>query len=238
MFADLEWLIKLQKLDREIYQITGERRTAESNIRRLEVEIEEVLLTRIKHVRLLNELRDEKEAKLEDVADHERILEQKKADLENDKKTKKEHIRREILKLEQAVIVFTEKVDKIDLETKKIEKQIKVLDQKHKELNDNKKSEEKKVVKLVKKSKKELGQFQKKREIIEKNIRKPFLNHYNRIMKIRNGVAITFVSDKGLCNGCKIHVPFQFQQKIRKMNDYNICEGCGRILVVKDAIVD
>ena len=84
---------------------------------------------------------------------------------------------------------------------------------------------------MGKSSEKELEKLIKKKQKVEKQIRTPFLNHYNRIMRIRNGIAITFVTEDGLCEGCKIHIPYQLQQKVKLQDDYNICEGCGRILV-------
>ena len=234
MFKDLEWLIKLQKIDSEIYVETGEQRRSESYQDKIKFEIEEQTLFQFRVKKELDELIEDKENVLNDIGDQKRILEQKKSDLQNDKKTKKEHITREILKLEQAVVVFTDRAEKVDAEIKELENEIRNYDQKIEEQEKVLKSEEKKLKKLDKDNKKSLDEMLKVREEICSNIRKPFLNHYDRILKIRNGIAITYASEKGLCNGCKIHIPYQYQQKIKKMADYNICEGCGRILVDSD----
>lgn len=235
MFKDLSWLIKLQKVDSEIYVETSEQRRSESFQDKIKFEIEEQTLFQYRVKKELEEVLKEKEAVLNDIGDQKRILEQKREDLQNDKKTKKEHIKREILKLEQAVIVFTERADRVDNQIKEHQTEIDKFDKKIEELEKILKNETKKLKKIDKDNKKSLDDLLKTRDDICVNIRKPFLNHYDRILKIRNGIAITYVTDKGLCQGCKIHVPYQYQQKIKKMSDYNICEGCGRILVDKEA---
>lgn len=236
MFIDLEWLIKLQLLDYEIYQLTADQRKANNNVKKLSDEVEDVSLRKIKQGRELKRTIEEKSKLLDDIQEQKRILEQKRVDLQNDKKTKKEHIRREIKKMEQAVEVFTQRVDTISQDISRLEQEIHDKEDRVTGLKTDLQDEDKSIVKVVKKTKKQLTELEKKRALLEVNIRKPFLNHYNRIMHIRNGVAITYVNEKGLCQGCQVHIPLQFQQKIKLMEDYNICEGCGRILVLKEAM--
>jgi uncharacterized protein len=231
MFEDLKWLVELQKIDNQIYQLTSEERNIESQIQRMKHEIEEKKLNKVKLIRRQRDLTEDKDTYVTDIADHKRILDQKETDLDNDKKTKKEHIKREVKKLEKAVEVFddrvtelTTEIDSIIAEISEIEKFISKTDKKIK-------TEEKRKNEISKLNVKDLEKLEKKKQKIEKSIRTPFLNHYNRIMKIRNGMAITIVTPEGLCNGCKIHIPYQLQQKIKLKDDYNICEGCGRILV-------
>jgi len=236
MISDLEWLIKLQKVDTRIFILTGEERKSEANIAKLKIAIEELLFKKLK---ISNELKEKQNYIVElkdDIEDHKRILEQKKLDLTNDRKTKKEHIRREIKKLEKAVIVFSEKVVENVKEEKEIKKRKESAQKEIETVQQNVEDEENEIKKIVKKSKRSFNKLIKERDITDSNIRKPFLNHYNRIRKIRNGIAITFVDDTGLCTGCKIHVPYQLRQKIKQMDDYNICEGCGRILVVEEVL--
>ena len=236
MFNDLEWLIKLQQLDNKIYLLTGEQRNSEDRINSLKLNLEEISITKIKLNRELKKQIRKKERLLSDIEDQKRILEQKREDLQNDKKTKKEHIRREITKLEVAVEVFTEKSKVLTQKIADTEKTISEKDGKINEVEKLIKNEEKNVNKLEKNSAGDLDKLIEEREDIKGKIREPFFRHYERIMRIRNGMAITFVDEKGLCDGCKIHIPYQFQQKIKKMDDYNVCEGCGRILVDKEYV--
>ncbi|MCK4980979.1 MAG: hypothetical protein KAS62_11325 [Candidatus Delongbacteria bacterium] len=231
MFEDLKWLIELQKVDRLIFQLTGEERTINNKVVSLNNEIEELSLNKLKSVRRQKEFVEDKEAYLEDILDHERILGQKKSDLDNEKKTKKEHIKREVKKLEKALQVFQNKVKELDEENSLIDEEIIVKDKLIEKISRKIKREKTKIVKITTINQDQINKLDKKKKRVEKKIRKPFLNHYYRILKIRNGVAITFVTPEGLCDGCKIHIPYQFQQKIKLSDDYNICEGCGRILV-------
>lgn len=238
MVKDLEWLIKLQKLDSQINEITKEARKSESLIIRLTDELEENNISILKIEKAILELTEVRDETATGIEDQERLLEQKKADLQNDKKTKKEHIRREILKLEQAVKVFGERKENLEEDISENEQKIVNLQEKIKEIKKIVTSEEKKVKNLNKNNKKNLADLNKEREQIVENIRLPFYRHYERIKNIRNGVAVTFVTEDGLCNGCKVHIPMPSRQIIFKMDDYNICEGCGRILVTKDVLIE
>lgn len=231
MFEDLKWLIELQKIDTSIFQLTSEQRTIESIIVTLNNEIEELSLKKLKLVRKHKEYIEDREAYQEDILDHERILGQKKSDLDNEKKTKKEHIKREVKKLEKALQVFQNKVFKMDEENSLVDQEILEKDKEIDKINRKIKSNLAKISKIKNVIKDDIEILEKKKNKVMKKIRTPFLNHYYRILKIRNGVAITFVTADGLCDGCKIHIPYQFQQKIKLAEDYNICEGCGRILV-------
>lgn len=234
MLEDLKWLIELQKIDTTIFKVTGEQRNLESKIKKLQNEVEEITLNKLKLARKQKESSEDIDVYQDDISDHERILSQKKSDLENEKKTKKEHIKREVKKLEKALEVFQDKVDELDKDNTDIEKEISDMDAAINKINKRIASKQKKIDKIIKNNQKEIEKLSKKKKNVEKKIRKPFLNHYYRIVRIRNGVAITHVTESGLCNGCKIHIPYQFQQKIKLSNDYNICEGCGRILVAEE----
>ncbi len=238
MFEDLRWLIKLQKVDREIYRITSEQRNSEKKIDNYNLDIEEAILKKYKTLKKLDKRVGIKDKTVLDIEDQKRLLEQKNTDLLNEKKTKKEHIKREIKKLEEAVKVFSIKVTKMEEDIAGINEQIAGHDTEVASLQEEILKEEKNIASLKKKNAKELKKLEKEKDEICSHIRKYFLMHYQRIMNIRNGVAITYVNQKGLCNGCNIHVPYQRQQQINKMNDYNICEGCGRILVVKETLED
>ncbi len=236
MNLDLEGLIKLQKVDTKIFVLTGEERKSEVNIGKLKIAVEELLFKKLK---ISNELKDKIDYIVElkeDIEDHKRILDQKRLDLTNDRKTKKEHIRREIKKLEKAIIVFSEKVVENEVHEKDIKKRKEDAQKEIEDVNRSITEEENGIKSVIKKSKRAFNKLMKERDAVDKSIRRPFLNHYNRIRKIRNGIAITFVDNTGLCNGCKVHVPYQLRQKIKLMDDYNICEGCGRILVTEEVV--
>ncbi|HXK49791.1 MAG TPA: hypothetical protein PKW56_04945 [Clostridiales bacterium] len=231
MFEDLKWLVDLQKIDNEIYQLTSEERNMDSHISRMKHEIEESAIKRVKLIRRQRELQEDKDSYEADIVDHKRILDQKQIDLDNDKKTKKEHIKREVKKLEKAVEVFDERATELNVEIENIKFELDTIDKNISRIEKKIRAENKKKIEIGKLTEKNLEKLTHKKMSVEKLVRVPFLNHYNRIMQIRNGIAITFVTEEGLCNGCKIHIPYQLQQKIKLKDDYNICEGCGRILV-------
>ena len=70
---------------------------------------------------------------------------------------------------------------------------------------------------------------------------RPILNHYERIRAGRGGMALALLKD-GVCSECSAHIPSQRAMEIRMMNDFYLCEVCGRILVYRpdlnDEVVD
>ncbi|MBN1968153.1 MAG: hypothetical protein JXR48_15150 [Candidatus Delongbacteria bacterium] len=236
MVKDLLWLVKLQKVDSLAYESKRELSKTEARIGRLKFEIDENSVFIIKEQRKKTDLAKEKDETEEGIVDQERLLNQKKEDLQNDKKTKKEHIKREVLKLEQAVKIFTKKVKDLEKEMKEITTSVKNREDKINELEEILKSEESKLNKIISEHNKINKSIEGEKDEVMKNIRPQFLSHYERILKLRNGIAVTYVTDDGLCNGCKVHIPITSRQKIALMDDYNICEGCGRVLVTKEAL--
>lgn len=236
MIEDLKWLIKLQHLDGKIYRLTEEERVKIKNNDNLNSDIEDLMLNKVKINRSLEVKNREKGKLLNGIEEHEKTLLQKIEDLKNDKKTKKEHIKREIKKIEEAIGVFQTKIEEIDKSIENFDSEIDSKENLILVSEKKMKTEERNIAKIKRKTKKTMAELMKEREEIIKNIRKPFLGHYDRIRKIRNGVAITYVDEKGLCFGCKIYVPVQQRKKVKQMDDYNICEGCGRILVSNDML--
>ncbi len=70
----------------------------------------------------------------------------------------------------------------------------------------------------------------RQREEIVVELKKPILNHYDRIRKIRDGVGVAAV-DGSACGYCFSIVPPQRVAEVKKMKDFILCEVCGCILV-------
>jgi len=58
---------------------------------------------------------------------------------------------------------------------------------------------------------------------------------YNRIRRILGGLAVVPLK-KGACGGCFNIIPLQVVAEIRQMNRLTICESCGRIVLVEEAV--
>lgn len=66
---------------------------------------------------------------------------------------------------------------------------------------------------------------------------RPILNHYERIRAGRGGMALALLKD-GACSECSAHIPSQRAMEIRMMNDFYLCEVCGRILVYRPELAE
>ena len=68
------------------------------------------------------------------------------------------------------------------------------------------------------------------REKIVMRIKKPIYAHYERIRLAKDGKGVARVLN-GACSGCAIMIPPQRIVEVRNMDDFILCENCGRILV-------
>jgi predicted nucleic acid-binding Zn-ribbon protein len=71
------------------------------------------------------------------------------------------------------------------------------------------------------------------REKIVVRIKKPIYAHYERIRLAKDGKGVARIIG-GACAGCSIMVPPQKIVEVRNMEDFILCENCGRILVSDD----
>jgi predicted nucleic acid-binding Zn-ribbon protein len=68
------------------------------------------------------------------------------------------------------------------------------------------------------------------REKIVVRIKKPIYAHYERIRLAKDGKGVARVIGNA-CEGCSIMIPPQKVVEVRNMDDFILCENCGRILV-------
>lgn len=87
---------------------------------------------------------------------------------------------------------------------------------------------------LLKEKKKQsddsLNRLKAERESVSQKIKKPVLATYERIRKGRNGIALSQIRNY-TCGECFATIPAQIVVEVRKMDNINLCETCGRILI-------
>ncbi len=108
--------------------------------------------------------------------------------------------------------------------------------------NERKKfDEESKKVQVEKeKTKQELGQTKQRlkeleaaRQTIAQQIDPLILPRYERVLKLRNGVAMVPVKD-GSCQGCFMNLPPQVIHLVHSAEEWVFCEQCARILYIEE----
>jgi len=75
--------------------------------------------------------------------------------------------------------------------------------------------------------------LQHQREKIVMRIKKPIYVHYERIRLAKDGKGVSRIIGSA-CEGCSIMIPPQRIVEVRNMEDFILCENCGRILVSDD----
>jgi hypothetical protein len=60
-------------------------------------------------------------------------------------------------------------------------------------------------------------------------IEKPMLRTYDRIRGRVGGIAFV-AAREGRCSACKMHIPHQIYVQLRKGEEIESCESCGRLL--------
>ena len=68
------------------------------------------------------------------------------------------------------------------------------------------------------------------REKLVVRIKKPIYAHYERIRLAKDGKGVARIIGTA-CEGCSIMIPPQRVVEVRNMEDFILCENCGRILV-------
>lgn len=64
-------------------------------------------------------------------------------------------------------------------------------------------------------------------------LKRPVLDHYERIRKIRDGIGVSYLVGDA-CSYCYSVLPPQRKAEIRKMEDMFLCEVCGCIMVSEE----
>src|SRR5216684_1600476 len=75
----------------------------------------------------------------------------------------------------------------------------------------------------------ELDQLQTERKSIATQISPPVLSAYERVRKLRHGIAISEAVD-GRCSQCHMSLRLQFFQDLKRGEQVMYCESCSRIL--------
>ena len=230
------FLIELQVVDGEIFVLTAEKNEAPSKISTIEKELE----TKKIGIQQAEESTKALQVKLKD---REVSLQQKEGEIKKLEgqlyqiKTNKEYttmlteiqgikadnslVEEEILKLMDAIESAKKKI----AEEKELFKKGEASAQKEKVV----------VSARLREIDARLAELSSKRNEIVPNIGKQVLARYERVLKNRDGLAITQVKD-GACSGCHMNLPPQVVSAAKIREEIIACGSCNRILYVDDDV--
>ncbi len=230
----INWLIKLQAIDTQIYSLQREKQGIPLKLK----EQEETFARKKESLAQLEkrglDLQKQRKAKELELATKEgeshkmqTQLYQIKTNKEYSAKLKEiDGVKADASVLEDAILALFDEADKLknDVDKEKgflTEEEKKANDQKQKLNLRNKEIEDK------------LSQLHSQRNQITQQINPKILSKYEKILKNRDYLAIVKV-EKDACQGCFMNVPPQVINLIKMYDNLVICEVCQRILYIED----
>ncbi|MGE5196994.1 MAG: zinc ribbon domain-containing protein [Deltaproteobacteria bacterium] len=232
--SQLNSLVKLQKIDSEIYSLNREKAAKPEEIKVLEAafaEKKQRLADFDKNVLDLQKQKKDRELELGSKEEATKKLQSQLYQLKtnkeyqamlqqiNDSKTDSSVIEDKILVL----------MDEIDNAKAAIEKEKQLLQQEEKVFNEQKN----KIEERVKVIDDRLAQLDAQRKQVIPEIDHKILPQYQRILENRDGLAIVNVNNNS-CGGCNMHVPPQVINLIQMYERIITCEVCNRMLYIED----
>jgi len=231
----LKTLLELHYVDQEILRLENVKTKNPHMIKKLEDEINEKKMELDEEKRKL-ELTNNQRLKTE------KMIEEKRIEIENLKKRQYELKTNEEFRLmqkniEEAERLIQEHEDKLLTLMVEREKEEKEYREKEKEFEKFRKAKEDEIVKL----KKEMEEAQEK-IVIKKDERKRvqarmddqgLYSKYERVRKLRGGIGVAVI-EKPICTGCFSTIPPQIFAEVKKCEKIYTCDNCGRILIYKE----
>ena len=81
---------------------------------------------------------------------------------------------------------------------------------------------------------KELAGLRADRDSRARELPRPLLADYEKILKARSGVAVASVTSSAVCSGCRVSIRPQAIQELKAAQAPMLCENCGRYLYWQD----
>ncbi len=235
MLEELEKLIRLQTIDNKLMEIEEEKGDLPEVVDKLNSEIEQVENVMKENAARLQQLNEQRKLVKHELEKAYRQVEKSQAVIYSVKTT------REYDAITSEIEQSKAKINEFELKDIELQLQIEDLtseNTKHRErLEQLQKDLSVKSVEMherVDTNKDSEDKYLDKRNKIIGRLEKPVLSHYERIRKLRDGTAVSYVRD-GACSYCFSVLPPQRQAEIRKMEDLILCEVCGCMLVSKEA---
>jgi predicted nucleic acid-binding Zn-ribbon protein len=232
--SQIRSLIKLQKIDSELYALNAEKQAKPEQIKALDDAFQEKkqrLASLDKKTLDLQKVKKDKELELASKEEAAKKLQAQLYQL----KTNKEYqamlqqindAKADASTIEDKILELMDQIDKAKVE---IDKEKQALQQEEKLLNEQKN----KIQDRIKEIDERINQLEAQQRQITPEIDAKILPQYQRILKNRDGLAIVKVKDNS-CGGCNMHVPPQVINLIKMYERIITCEVCNRMLYIED----
>jgi predicted nucleic acid-binding Zn-ribbon protein len=231
----LEILRQLQEFDSQIYRLTDEKTAKPKEIEVLRAAFEEKKLKLAQLEKAsLDAQKEKKDRELEFAAKEEaaKKLQSQLYQLKTNKEYNTMLQQIQDAKADASMIEdkILESMDKMDRVKAQAEEEKKRLDQEEQVFN----AQKQKVDARIKEIQDVITGLEGQRAQLLPGIDKKILHDYERILKLRDGLAISCVTHNSTCSGCNMTLPPQVVNLTRMYDKIITCDVCNRILFVPD----
>ncbi len=233
--AQLNILVKLQAIDKQIYQLKDEKTKKPQELAKLEDEFKQKNIGVKKAEEKFTTVqlkKKEKEGALIAKEDQIKKLQGQLYQI----KTNKEYaaMQHEIESqkadkslVEDDILVLMDEIDKAKID---IAKEKELLGEEEVKLKEQQKAVHLQLEEIEKK----LQQLNADRQAITSGVIPSLLKKYEKILTSKNGLAIVPV-DGDACQGCHMNLPPQVIHQIHLKQEFIVCESCARFLYINDS---
>lgn len=230
--AQLDQLIALQEIDKQVYRLREEAQVLPEEIKKVEAAFEEKkagVAAAEKKLLDVQKQRKEKELELATKDESAKKLQSQLYALKTNQEYQAmlrqiQDAKADSSVIEDAIIVLFDAADKAKQE---VEQEKAKLAQEEKVFAEQKK----KIDARMKEIAAEIAASEEKRKVITPNVDAKILAEYERILKNRAGLAIVSI-DNEMCGGCRMRVTQQQINLVRLKESLITCDMCNRILYI------
>jgi predicted nucleic acid-binding Zn-ribbon protein len=233
--ADLQGLIHLQEVDTRIAALEAEAARLPRQIEAILAALAEARKTVETVKGRLDATRKELRAKEKDLDDvgvkraksEGRLYEVKTNTEYSAVLAEIETIKRQKAQTEEEILALMERQETLAVEVREAEAR-------HKAREDQARRDEATIREKLAAVEKELEGVRGERATLARELPRPLLGDYERIMKARGGLGIAMVTTTQICGGCRVTIRPQALLELRSQVLLH-CESCGRFLYWQDS---
>lgn len=134
-----------------------------------------------------------------------------------------ESIKQEKARGEEEILGLMEQQERLAAETREAETRLKSREEQARQ-------EEAVVRKKLEAVESQLATVRAERDTRARELPRPLLTDYSKILKARAGVAVASVNAAAICGGCRVAIRPQAIQELKAAQTLMLCESCGRYL--------
>ena len=230
MSPDLEKLITLQEIDLKVQQLKTRLTTIPAEREQIKARFNEFSSAYNEASEKLEESRTERgrlERELEDTQRHHEKYKEDLMKVRNEKEyttclREIDSTKKAASQLETQLLQLMEQIEKLEAEVNKYSP----------EIENRRIAVEEELTSCdreLESTAQEIEQIKVERDQMAKDIPKPLFSNYERVARLRGGIALSEIYN-GSCSACRMKVRPQAFSQVRKGDQIIICENCSRIL--------